>query len=293
LTPVAVFAPAKINLCLHVVGRRPDGYHLIDSLVAFADIGDRVTARPAVELSLQVSGREAGALAGETDNLVLRAARLLADHAKHGAGAELHLEKNLPVAAGIGGGSTDAAAALRALRALWRVALDDAGLAALGAGLGADIPVCVYRRPAWVTGFGERVEPCPPLPETGVLLVNPRRPLPTAAVFGARRGDFGAPAARFAAVARDAAALAQQLAPLRNDLTQAATRLVPEIGDVLAALGRLRGALLARMSGSGATCFALFSERSAALRARSELAALAPRWWSAAGSLIAAAGDSR
>ena len=287
MTPTTVFAPAKINLYLHLIGRRPDGYHLVDSLVAFADIGDRLTVRPASAVSLELIGDEAEGLAAERDNLVLRAARLLADHAGISVGAALLLEKNLPVASGIGGGSADAAAALRALRDLWRVAMDDAALARLGERLGADVPVCVYGRAAWVAGVGDRVEFAPDVPAAGVLLVNPRRPLATGAVFNARRGPFGSTAMRFAPMPRDAAALAQALAPLRNDLTEAAIELVPEIGEILAVLGRLSGALIARMSGSGATCFALFADRAAAERGRDELAVEQPGWWCAAGALIA------
>ncbi len=157
---VTAFAPAKVNLYLHVTGRRDDGYHLLDSLVAFADIGDRLTAEPAASLSLTVDGPEAADLAAVgDDNLVLRAARLLADRAGITAGAALHLDKHLPVAAGIGGGSSDAAAALLALKRLWRVSLEDEALCALGARLGADVPACLYRRAVWVGGIGERLEP--------------------------------------------------------------------------------------------------------------------------------------
>ena len=266
MAPTTVFAPAKINLYLHLIGRRPDGYHLVDSFVAFADIGDRLTVRPAGTVSLEIIGDEAEGLAAERDNLVLHAARLLADHAGISIGAGLLLEKNLPVASGIGGGSADAAAALRALRDLWRIAVDDAALARLGERLGADVPVCVYGRAAWVAGIGDCVEFAPDVPAAGVLLVNPRRPLATGAVFNTRRGPFGSAAMRFAPMPRDAAALAQALASLRNDLTEAAMELIPEIGEILAVLGRNSGALIARTSGSGATCFALFADRAAAER---------------------------
>jgi 4-diphosphocytidyl-2-C-methyl-D-erythritol kinase len=290
---VTAFAPAKVNLYLHIIGRRADGYHLIDSLVAFAEIGDRVIARPAASLSLEVGGPEGAGLAGlGEDNLALRAARLLAGHAGVAAGAALHLAKNLPVAAGIGGGSSDAAAALRALRELWRVEIDDETLSRLGARLGADIPVCLAARAAWVGGIGERIELEPALPPAGILLVNPRIVLPTAAVFAARRGPFGA-AGRFAPMPQDAAGLAGTLRACRNELTNAAIGLVPQIGAVLAALANLPGALIARMSGSGATCFALFADRAAAERARAALAAAEPRWWCAAGGFVARSGFSR
>jgi 4-diphosphocytidyl-2-C-methyl-D-erythritol kinase len=282
---VAAFAPAKVNLYLHVTGRRDDGYHLLDSLVAFVDIGDRLRAEPATSLSLTVDGPEAADLtAVADDNLVLRAAHLLADRAGITAGAALHLDKHLPVAAGIGGGSSDAAAALLALKRLWRISLEDEALSALGARLGADIPACLYGRAVWVGGIGERLEPAA-LPDAGVLLVNPRAALPTAAVFAARRGPFG-DVGRFAPIPGEASALARALMQCRNDLTQAAIDLVPEIAAVLAQLSRLPGSLLARMSGSGATCFALFADRAAAEAARSVVAATEPRWWCAAGGFV-------
>jgi 4-diphosphocytidyl-2-C-methyl-D-erythritol kinase len=272
-----------------VLGRRDDGYHLIDSLVAFADIGDTVTAAPAPSLSLTVGGPEAAGVAGlGQDNLVLRAARELASRAGIDAVAALHLDKHLPTAAGIGGGSADAAAALRALDALWGRQLSAGAFAGLALELGADVPACLAGRPVWVGGIGERIEPAAPLPPLGIVLVNPRRPLPTAEVFRARRGPFGA-AARFEPMPQDAAALAAVLASRRNDLTEAALCLAPEIGAVLDSLARLPGALLARMSGSGATCFALFADRGAAFAAGAALAEAQPGWWSAAGELLASA----
>jgi 4-diphosphocytidyl-2-C-methyl-D-erythritol kinase len=283
---LAAFAPAKVNLYLHLIGRRPDGYHLLDSLITFADIGDRITAEPATTLSLEITGPEATGLANSgQDNLVLRAARLLADHTGAARGATLLLEKNLPVAAGIGGGSSDAAAVLRLLAALWQLSIGEEALGRLGARLGADLPVCLYGRAAWVSGIGERIEPAPDLPETGILLANPRKELPSAAVFAARTGPFYE-AGRFAPMPSDAAGLARALMARRNDLTDAAIGLVPEITAVLGRLAGLPGALLARMSGSGATCFALFPGRGAAYQARAALAAAEPKWWCAAGALV-------
>ena len=284
---VTAFAPAKVNLYLHVVGRRADGYHLLDSLIAFADIGDRLTAAASPSLSLEITGPEAGGLAAVGDNnLVLRAARLLADYTGTTLGARLHLEKNLPTAAGIGGGSSDAAAALGALASLWRVSIGEAAIYRLGAGLGADLAVCLHGRAAWVGGIGERIAPAADLPPAGILLANPRRALPTAAVFAARCGPFGE-AARFAPMPRNVSGLAELLMSRRNDLTEAAIGLAPEIAVVLARLARLPGAVLARMSGSGATCFALFADRATAQQAGAALAAAEPGWWCAAGSLIA------
>jgi 4-diphosphocytidyl-2-C-methyl-D-erythritol kinase len=286
---VNAFAPAKINLYLHIVGRRADGYHLLDSLIAFADIGDWVSATPAKTFSLTVGGPEAGAVAalGE-DNLVLRAARLLAGAVRAGRappGAALYLDKRLPAAAGIGGGSSDAAAILRALDRMWDHPITPAALAALALKLGADTPACLAARPVWVGGIGERITSAAGLPPVGIVLANPRRTLATQAVFAARRGAFSAEG-RFDPMPRDAAALAAILKERRNDLTEAALRLLPDIIPVLERLAGLPGALLARMSGSGATCFALFSDRPAALAAGAALARAKPKWWTAAGALM-------
>jgi 4-diphosphocytidyl-2-C-methyl-D-erythritol kinase len=281
-----IAAPAKINLYLHVLGRRADGFHELDSLVAFADIADVVTARPADALTLAIDGPFAGELAGAADeNLILRAARLLASRAGIAAGAAFNLTKTLPVASGIGGGSSDAAAALRALAALWQVRLGDPELAAIAGELGADVPVCLLARTAWLGGIGERIEAAPTLPPVGIVLVNPRIALPTPAVFKARRGPF-TPAGRFDERPRDAAALAALLDARRNDLTDAAIGIVPAIAEILTALSATAGVRLARMSGSGATCFALYDGIAAAREAADRLGAQYPGWWAAAGRLI-------
>lgn len=279
---IAVVAPAKINLWLHVLGRRPDGYHLLDSLVAFADRGDEVTAAPADRLSLAVEGPFATALPGVDDNLVLRAARLLAAETGTTVGARLVLTKRLPVASGIGGGSADAAAALKALARLWRLDLDTARLAALALRLGADVPVCLGDRTAFVGGIGEAIIAAPPLPPTSLLLVNPGAALATAAVFRARTetgAAFGEAAPRWTSAPADAAALAARLAGTRNDLTDAACGLVPAIREALDAIASLPGCLLARMSGSGATCFGLFAAKPAVDAAAAALSAAHPDWW--------------
>jgi 4-diphosphocytidyl-2-C-methyl-D-erythritol kinase len=278
-------AAAKLNLYLHVLGQRGDGYHLLDSLVAFAAVGDEIIAEAAPALSLSVGGPQAPALAGDAAaNLVWRAAELLASETGRAPAAALTLIKNLPVASGIGGGSSDAAATLRALDALWRLGLDEARLGAIGARLGADVPVCLAARASWLGGIGEAIEPAPDLPEVTALLVNPGLPLATPAVFKARRGAFSPPA-RFQAMPRSAAELAALLAERRNDLTGAAVALMPEIAAVLTRLERLEGALLSRMSGSGATCFALFADAAEAEAAAARLGAEEPRWWVAAGRL--------
>jgi 4-diphosphocytidyl-2-C-methyl-D-erythritol kinase len=291
MVAVGVLAPAKVNLYLHVVGRRADGYHLLDSLVAFADIGDRVEGSPADLLSLAVGGPEADALTDlGDDNLVLRAARLYLEAARNAGaasarGAALFLDKRLPTASGIGGGSSDAAATLRVLDHLSGSVLAPAALEVLAARLGADVPACLLARPVWMGGVGELLEPATSLPAAGIVLANPRVTLATPAVFRGRGGPFSGPD-RFTAMPREAAGLAAALAARRNDLTPAALRLVPEIAEILEQLAGLPGALLARMSGSGATCFALFIDRDAALAAHAALRRARPEWWSAAGALL-------
>jgi 4-diphosphocytidyl-2-C-methyl-D-erythritol kinase len=270
-------ASAKLNLFLHVTGRRADGYHLLDSLVAFAEIGDRITAIPAHGLSLSITGPFAAALTGEDDNLVLRAARLLAEEAGCEPGAALTLEKNLPVAAGIGGGSADAAATLRALIRLWGLKMAPERLMALGLKLGADVPACLLDRPCRLNGIGEVLTPLPALPALPVLLVNPGLPLSTPAVFRARTGDHGAAAP--AILPEEPAALLEFLHAQRNDLAEAARALVPQIGTVLARLDALPGCLLARLSGSGPTCFALMRDPESAQAGAMALQAMQPDWW--------------
>ena len=261
--------------------RRADGYHLLDSLAVFGPAADHLNATPADSLSLTLAGPFGESLAAEPDNLVLRAARALAAEAGCLAGAALHLEKHLPVASGIGGGSADAAAALRLLNRLWGCELDAAALARIAAPLGADIPVCVASRPARMKGIGEEISAAPHLPECGLLLVNPRVPVATPAVFRARQGGFS-PMAALPTAWADARAMAGDLARLTNDLEAPALGLCPVIAQVLAALHAAPGCLLARMSGSGATCFGLFaSPHEAASAARNMPAA----WWAQGGAL--------
>lgn len=275
------FGPAKVNLYLHVTGRRADGYHLLDSLAVFPAVGDWLSYAPAAALSLELDGSFATGLAAEPDNLVLRAARQLAAAAGVPAGGRLGLEKNLPVASGIGGGSTDAAAALRLLARAWKVQADLPGIAL---GLGADVPVCLTRRTVRMTGIGETLLPAPALPEFGIVLVNPGFPVATAQVFRSRKPEFSPPP-ELPASWPDAAAMAAGLAALGNDLQAAAIAIAPGIGEVLQALGTLPGSLLTRMSGSGATCFALFGTPRAAAAAAATLQQQAPGWWCWGGGL--------
>ena len=279
--PLTEGAPAKINLFLHVTGRRDDGYHLLDSLVVFAGAADRLAASAAEGLALEVDGPFASGLAGEADNLVLRAARALAAAGGMSPAARLRLTKNLPIASGIGGGSADAAAALRLLARLWRLPPPDP---AIGLELGADVPVCLAGRSARMQGIGEVLRPAPLLPRFGLVLVNPGVSLATPSVFRARQGGLRPPAALPVAWP-DAAAMAADLARCANDLEAAAIGLAPVIAEVLAVLAGLPGALLARMSGSGATCFALFAEPARAAAAAGEISR--PGWWCWGGGVAA------
>lgn len=284
---VRLTARAKINLYLHVTGRRPDGYHLLDSLVAFADIGDEVVVAPADDLTLVVDGPFAAAL-DRGDNLMLTAAKALAAAAGRTAAAGLHLTKRLPVAAGLGGGSADAAAVLRGLNEIWELGFPVAALREIGGRLGADVPVCLESRTVFMSGIGDRIEAAPAVPPVPALLVNPGIALATAEVFAALPAAND-PSGRFDRPATDAAALATVLACRRNGLEDAARRLAPAVGQVLDRLSALPGALLARMSGSGATCFALFQDLEAAQTAEAALRQREPDWWTAVTRLGAAA----
>ncbi|HEY0203501.1 MAG TPA: 4-(cytidine 5'-diphospho)-2-C-methyl-D-erythritol kinase [Acetobacteraceae bacterium] len=268
-------APAKVNLFLHVVGRRPDGYHLLDSLAVFPGAADRLMAGPAPGLTLTVTGPFGDGLDAGPDNLVLRAARALAEKSGVTAGAALVLDKRLPVASGIGGGSADAAAALRLLSRLWSVGLPGGALQELALALGADVPVCIAGQAARMGGTGDLLSPAPALPPFGAVLVNPGIAVSTPEVFRARAGPFSGHAL-LPQSWPDAAAMACDLSALGNDLETPALRLCPAVGDVLAWLRAQPGCLLARMSGSGATCFGLFPSGSAA----SAVADRAPPpWW--------------
>jgi 4-diphosphocytidyl-2-C-methyl-D-erythritol kinase len=293
---VRIAAPAKVNLYLHVLGRRPDGMHLLDSLIVFAGCGDTLEAASAEALSLAIDGPFAAGLPADGDNLVLRAATRLAAAAeargwpRRTKGAVLRLTKRLPVASGIGGGSTDAAAALLALAALWGLPADAARLHAVGLEVGADVPVCLERAPRFVGGIGERLDRVPPLPPAWLVLANPDVPVSTAAVFKSRSAVYSAPA-RWDDAIGDAATLARRLAARGNDLAAAATALAPAIGAVLAALAAQPGCLLARLSGSGATCFGLFAAAGAAQAAAATIARSEPAWWVRAARLLRSADE--
>lgn len=284
MTSFSIEAPAKVNLTLHVVGKRDDGYHLLDSLVVFAGIGDTLDFSPAETLSLEVTGPTASQIP-EGENIVLKAARLLAEATGVTKGATIRLTKRLPVAAGIGGGSADAAAALKGLMRLWGVAPPAEALRRVALSIGADVPVCLAGTPMRMMGVGEVLEPAPALPPAWLVLVNPLVPLHTPPVFKARTGPFSA-ADPLTAPPRDAKGLAEALAARRNDLTPPAITIEPVVGEVLAAIAATADCLLPRMSGSGATCFGLYAEEAQARAAAAQLAAAHPAWWIAPAQLL-------
>jgi len=288
----SIFAPAKINLYLHLTGRRDDGYHLLDSLIAFADIGDELTIRSASEFGFEVTGPFAERFSAaerdaspDSSNLVVRAAWALARAAGKAPDVHITLNKVLPLAAGIGGGSSDAAAAIWGLMKLWSIPESAPYLPDVMAELGADVPVCLNCQSARMQGIGEVIEPLAQLPEMPALLVNPLEPCATPEVF-LRTGKAFKPA-----VSKDLSALTTKtelldfLQQQENDLTPAAMEITPVIGDVLGALERSQGCALARMSGSGATCFGLFDSTESCQKAADHLRGDHPGWWIKAGTL--------
>ncbi len=279
------FAPAKINLALHVTGLRAGGYHLLDSLVAFAGVGDQITALPATELTLEVTGPFAAGVPLDETNLVLRAARALQAARGVPQGAKLKLTKTLPHAAGIGSASADAAATLRLLAGVWGVApfADDAPEVLA---LGADVPVCLQApAPARMSGIGEILSPVPALPSCGLVLVNPGVEVPTGKVFaGLERSDNAALAPLPAGL--DFAGLVEWLAAQRNDLQPAAEAIAPEIGRALKRLRAMPGVEVAMMSGSGATCVGLVRDMGHARQVARAIQLSEMGWWVAPAPLL-------
>ena len=277
------FAPAKVNLFLHVGAPEEGGLHPICSLMAFADVGDAVSTFEAEALSLRVAGPFARGLSTEGDNLVLRAARaLIAEARRPVAPIGLSLEKRLPVASGLGGGSSDAGAALRLLREALGLKVDDGRLEALAASLGSDGAACLWGAPTIARGRGERLSPAPGLPPLDAVLANPRVPVSTAEVYRRfdEHGRFGAIMPPPAPEAfEDATELAAWLSTQRNDLEAAAISTAPAVGAVLETLAAEPEALLARVSGSGGTCFALCASDIEAESLAERIEALAPDWW--------------
>jgi 4-diphosphocytidyl-2-C-methyl-D-erythritol kinase len=284
--PLATRAPAKINLSLRVLGRRADGYHELDSLVAFAGVGDPLALRPKEPAGLEISGPFAAGLSAAPDNLVLKAEQALRAEIAGLRSGRFHLVKRLPVASGIGGGSADAAAALRLLARLNGLPPTHPALLAAAGRVGADVPVCLEARARVMAGIGERLGPPLRLPRLFALLVNPGVAVETAPVFralGLQPGQDHADAQRTAGpdayAATTPAALIAALSEAGNDLEAPARKVAPMVATVLAELAALPGCRLARMSGSGATCFALFDDCRASAEAGKQLARQQPGWW--------------
>jgi len=277
---IETFAPAKINLYLHVTGRREDGYHYLDSLVVFTNIGDALRLEPLDTFAFAIEGPLAAELApfDPEDNLAVRAARMLAAALNKPLTGKLTLTKNLPIASGIGGGSTDAAGALRIMASHYGLAPDAALLHEIASSLGQDIPCCISARTCAFRGIGNVTDPGPKLPLTHMVLVNPGQGLSTPSVFKNRLGPF-TPAAPFDKAPETTEELAAMLAARTNSLTDSAIALCPVIAEVLAAIQEQEGCLLSRMSGSGATCFGLFADRSSAKKAAAKLYDIHPTWW--------------
>ena len=271
-------ARPKVNLFLHVTGKRRDGYHLLESLVVFPEGGDVISVAPHRELSLKVAGPFSGMVGAAKDNLILKAANLLQKYGATAEGAEITLEKHLPVAAGIGGGSADAAATLQRLNDLWRLNLPLAQLAEIGLEIGADVPSCLLGRPALMSGIGEKLQEIKKFPKLNILLVNFGIMVPTGDVFKKLEiRNISTPG--FDPTVGSVNDLTRELRKCRNDLQTPALELVPEIGDVLNAIEGLEGCHLARMSGSGGTCFGLFETANSAEAAARHIQTIHPDWW--------------
>ncbi len=276
MTVVKEFAPAKVNLTLHVTGQRSDGYHLLDSLVMFADVGDTIIARPSDTLAMILKGPMAGGLPQDGSNLVARAAQTM------GVSAHIQLDKHLPLAAGIGGGSSDMAATLRALAKISGKPIPD-NLAELG----ADVPVCMYGRAARMRGIGDEIHEVPDMPALHAVLVNPNLPVLTAEVFKRLRVRDNAPMPDTLPVGASMRELVAWLHEMRNDLQEAAIEAEPIIEHVFNTLAVTPGCMLTRMSGSGGTCFGLYDDAETAASAAGRLREGQPGWWVAATKLNA------
>jgi 4-diphosphocytidyl-2-C-methyl-D-erythritol kinase len=276
MLPASLTTRAKLNLSLTITGKREDGYHLLQSLVAFCEVGDTITATPSPTLSLTVSGRFAASIPTDEGNLMVRAAHLLQSRTGTRHGAALHVEKHLPVASGIGGGSGDAAATLHLLNSLWGCGLSETALSDIAVSLGADVPVCVLGKACWMEGIGESITPLTlPLPPLHAVLVNPLILLSTPAVFQELRPN------EWSGVYPHTLSFST----FHNDLTASAIRLCPAIGEILTALHQTQGVITAHMSGSGATCFGLYGSEAEATTARADLQRTFPHFWVASGRL--------
>ncbi len=282
---ITVFAPAKINLFLHLTGKLSNGYHTLDSLVSFADIGDHISIEPAKSFSFHVTGEFAESFNNDEKascidggNLVIKAARGLSQIVDKALNVKITLTKNLPLASGIGGGSSDAAATIWGLQEFWGLAHDANYMPSLTKKLGADVPVCLYCRPSLMRGIGDEITPAPEMPEIPILLINPLVSCSTADIFLHHNGDFKKDISlpdKFSS-AND---LVKTLESLDNDLFNPSIKLVPEISNIMNALSTQQKCIFSRMSGSGATCFGLFETMKDAQQSAENIAKDNPDWW--------------
>jgi 4-diphosphocytidyl-2-C-methyl-D-erythritol kinase len=280
---VEILAPAKVNLSLHVTGKRADGYHLLDSLVMFAHLGDVIEILPSSECTLEITGEFAQALHNEplSDNLIMRAARLLQKEAGITQGAHIRLNKKIPVGAGLGGGSADAAATIIGLKQFWNIDCNADFMQHVALKLGSDVPACLASSTLWMRGVGERLSKCDGNAQLWAVLVNPRLPLLTKEVFGQFKDNYKA-AAQGDAGFTSFEELLELLTGLENSLEEPAIELMPVIGEILSGLLKTKGCALARMSGSGASCFGLYASQHEATAAAADIQASTPSWWVAA-----------
>lgn len=291
-TSVTHHANAKINLYLHVTGIFDNGFHILDSLVVFADVYDCINVevqKSSKQLNFSTTGPFGHDIPADENNIVLKAANFLQNNYDCPWGAKIVLEKNLPPASGIGGGSADAAAAIRALAAIWELKLPGSDSNEfnqnLARNLGADVPVCLLGKNVFMGGIGDELTPAPSLPHCWLVLANPGVAVSTPEVFKGRTGDFSSPA-RFAHPPKDISGLAELLNQRSNDLFESALAIAPEIGRVIEALAKQDGANAPRMSGSGATCIAIFTHESTAKAAASKLGKQNPGWWVRAARML-------
>ena len=272
-------AYAKINLYLHITGRRDDGYHLIDSMFALVNVFDIITVSAAEDLLLEIEGPFSSAIGPNEENLVIKAAKLLAKKTDTKKGALIKLQKNLPPASGIGGGSSDAATTLKLLQHFWQSPITTNKLGRLATEIGADLPAFMLGKNCYVSGIGDVIAAAPNLPETNLVMVNPGIPLPTADVYNIETKNHSGIFKKVLSPHYSASSLARYLASSRNDLLPNALKIVPEIANVLRLLIKLDGCLLARMSGSGATCFGLYETEEKATKAAEIISSGNPAWW--------------
>ncbi|MGH1456621.1 MAG: 4-(cytidine 5'-diphospho)-2-C-methyl-D-erythritol kinase [Alphaproteobacteria bacterium] len=288
---ISVFAPAKINMFLHITGKKSNGYHILDSLVCFADIGDKITIQEADSFSFHVTGEFSDAFSKQhkapnidCENLVVKAARRLAQITEKPLNMRITLEKNLPLAAGLGGGSSDAASTLWGLQEFWRISRQEEYLLPLMTNLGADVPVCLHCAPSIMRGIGDELSPAPDLPEIPILLVNPMMNCPTQNVFLHYTPQFKTNT-QWPSTFRTSLDFVTALKDTENDLYDAALQAVPEIENIIHTINVQKDCLISRMSGSGASCFGLFETIESAKKAKEVILQDNPDWWAQTGWL--------